>query len=90
MVLSGFVGVALVARMLYASRSHVACNMLCRSTMSRAVCQLVIFEQNMPGSSESTGRLVDRKHTLGPRNEILSLGGVVVGDASLGGRPWEG
>ena len=27
--------------------------------------QLVIFEQNMPESSESTGRLVKRKHTLG-------------------------
>ena len=90
MVLSGLWGFVLVARMLYASRSHVACKLLGRSTTSRAVCQLVIFEQNMPGSSESTGRLVDRKHTLGPRNEILSLEGVVVGDASLGGRPWEG
>ena len=58
-VSSGFCGVALVARMLYASRSHVACKLLGRSTTSRAVCQLVIFEQNMLESSESTGRLVD-------------------------------
>ena len=62
----------------------------------RASCSAVIFEQNMPESSQSDGRLVDRKHTLRPRNEILSLGVcVVVGDASLGraslgGRLWEG
>ena len=69
-----FVGVALVARMLHASRSHVACKLLGRSTTSRAVCQLVIFEQNMPESSQSDGRLLKRKYTLRPRNEILSLG----------------
>ena len=84
MVLSGLWGFAQVARMLYASRSHVACKLLGRSTTSRAVCQLVIFEQNMPESSQSDGRLVDRKHTLRPRNEIVGP----VRPCLYSGEPW--
>ena len=40
----------------------------------------MIFEQNMPESSESTGRLVKRKHTLGLQQAIMSL------EVSWGGR----
>ena len=43
--------------------------------------QLVIFEQNMPESSESTGRLVKRKHTLGLHmqlgNHNVSMGACI-------------
>ena len=34
----------------------------------------MVFEQNMPESSQSDGRLVKRKHTLGLRTAIMSLG----------------
>ena len=49
--------------------------------MLRASCKFVVFEQNMSQSGEIAGRLVDRKHTLRPRNDMWVCEGLYSGEA---------